>query len=52
MKSNIAQLIGVGVGVGQIPVLKSLAAMSGQSDVHGDAPLKKQVPPKLLDKHQ
>jgi hypothetical protein len=30
----------VGVGVGQIPVVKSLAAISGQSEVHGDEPLK------------
>jgi hypothetical protein len=51
-KSNTEQLlVGVGVGVGQVPDDRYTLKKSGHSEVHGDLPDNKQLPPKVLDKH-
>jgi len=51
-KSNELQLfVGVGVGVGQLPVVNNSSHKSGQVVEQGDLPDKKQVPPSVSDKH-
>jgi hypothetical protein len=51
-KSNELQLfVGVGVGVGQLPVVNNSSHKSGQVVEQGDLPDKKQVPPNVSDKH-
>ena len=51
-KSNTEQLlVGVGVGVGQVPDDKYPLNKSGQFDTQGDLPDKRQEPSKTFDKH-
>ena len=46
------QAEGEGVGVGQTPLEKKFELMSGQLVEQGDVPLRRQLPPSELLKHQ